>query len=275
MYDLHVHTTASDGTLTPEEVLLEANRIGLNGLAITDHDTVDGLQAAKDLIHEKGIEIAFIPGIEMNSELDEEEIHILGYFIDDQNKAMESRLQEIVTLRKSRAEAMVEKLKVAGLDLSFELVQRYAGGALVGRPHIARAMIHQGYVNTVSEAFRLYLGKGRPGYVPRYKFLPNEAIELIKNAGGVLVLAHPGLIKSQENVLRVIKMGMEGIEVYYPKHSTKEIKNYLALATEKKLLITGGSDFHGPGSSEDRNALGSAGIGEDNLQRLMEYHALK
>jgi predicted metal-dependent phosphoesterase TrpH len=182
MYDLHVHSTASDGLLNPEELLVRAEEIGLKGLAITDHDTVHGIEEAYAFLTTNPLSLQFIPGIEMNTELDENEVHILGYFIDYHNSRLLHRLEEIREARWDRARKMVYRLKSMGLAISFEQVEKLAQGDLIGRPHVARALTEKGYVFSVKEAFDKFIGKGRPAYVPRYKFLPREAIELIKSA---------------------------------------------------------------------------------------------
>jgi len=265
-YDLHVHTTASDGTLTPGEVIDAAGNIGLKGIAITDHDTVAGLEPARRYLeHTPDLMLELIPGIELNTEAGDEEIHILGYFIDPENAALNQHLQTIRTSRYDRVLKMVERLRQSGLAISFDQVQKLTRGESMGRPHIARALMENGYVNSVKEAFDKYIGRGQPGFVPRYKFLPAEAIKLIKEAGGIAVLAHPGLIADSNQIREVIKLGIEGLEVYYPEHSREQQQKLAAWAGQYKLLMTGGSDYHGPGSQESRASLGSSTISGELL----------
>ncbi|WP_296863765.1 PHP domain-containing protein [Thermosyntropha sp.] len=275
MYDLHVHSTASDGILTPEEIIDKAINIGLEGIAITDHDTVDGLASAEKYNMENKNDLWFITGIELNTEYEEDEVHILGYFIDYNNESLVKRLVEIRQERFERARKMVDKLRNMGFNISFERVKRLAQGDLIGRPHIAQALAEVGYVFSIKEAFDKYIGKGRPGYIPRYKFEPEEAIALINGAGGIAVLAHPGLIKDQKKIMDIIAMGVEGLEVYYPEHSENQIASYLNLCKLKGLLITGGSDFHGTGSGEDKGKMGCTGIEKDLVLKLKEFHEKK
>lgn len=271
-YDLHVHTTASDGVLSPVEVVDKAYERGLCGIAITDHDTVDGLEPAISYQKAKDLPIAVIPGIEMNTEADGQEIHILGYYIDYYNLGLKGRLQEIREARHERAEKMIDKLRGMGILVSFSQVENLAKGDLIGRPHIAQALMEKNYVCSIKEAFEKYIGRGKPAYVSRYKFLPQEAVDLIKKAGGISILAHPGLIKKQEVVSSIIKLGIEGIEVYYPEHSDRQINVFTELCRKNKLLITGGSDYHGNGSEESRNRLGCSGIGKNLMKKIIKYH---
>lgn len=270
-YDLHVHTTASDGTLTPCEVIDEAISAGLKGLAITDHDTVAGLTPAQQYVEQNDLPLVFIPGIELNTEAGDEEVHILGYFINPDNAALNQHLQDIRTARYNRTLQMVNRLQDAGMVISFDQVQTLAKGESMGRPHVARALIQNGYVSSIKEAFDKYIGRGRPGFVPRYKFVPAEAIELINNAGGIPVLAHPGLIKEREKIIEVIRLGIKGLEVYYPEHSLEQQRDLIKLAEHYNLLITGGSDYHGPGSEESRASIGASTISFDLLKQI-ELH---
>lgn len=274
-YDLHVHTTASDGVLSPTEVIQKAYRAGLSGLAITDHDTVSGLQEAQEFLRKESLDFTFIPGIEMNTEWDENEIHILGYFLDPLYGPLLDRLVEIRQMRYQRAQKMVQNLQAMNYQIGMEQVKKMAEGEMIGRPHIARALIENGYFRSIDEAFLKLLGRGKPAFVPRYKFLPAEAIQLIKEAGGVSVLAHPGLIRDPGKIAEVIQLGIEGIEVYYPQHSSEQTDYFLTIARRENLLITGGSDFHGPGGEENRNHLGMASIDAINLRRLYKYYDVK
>ncbi len=272
LYDLHVHTLASDGVESPEQVITRALRVGLGGVAITDHDTIDGLERAMNFIIENNLEIDLIPGIELNTDFGENEVHILGYFIDFHNEYLKKRLSEIRLQRLLRAEKIIAKLKLLELYISLEQVQKLAQGDLIGRPHIARALVQNGYVSSEEEAFHKYIDRGKSAYVSRYKFLPSEAIFLIQQAGGIAVLAHPGLIKQPEIISEIINMGIEGLEVYYPEHSPEQILALNLQADKHHLLVTGGSDFHGPGSIESRNSLGFVGINEDMMNRIREYY---
>jgi 3',5'-nucleoside bisphosphate phosphatase len=270
-YDLHVHTTASDGVNSPEEVILMAYKAGLAGLAITDHDNVDGLERGMRFIVEKRLPIDFIPGVELNTDGGRDEVHILGYYIDFQDPTLRQRLQDISRERHLRAGKIVDKLIDLGIDMNLNQVQRFAHGNLIGRPHIARAICDKGYVSTEEEAFEQYIGRGRPAYVPRYKFPPDEAIGLIRKSGGVAILAHPGLIKDATIIAALLDLGLDGLEVYYPQHSAEQIASLIELAHSRDLLITGGSDYHGSGEASGRSQLGAAGIDEIRMARIKAF----
>ncbi|MDD3853230.1 MAG: PHP domain-containing protein [Syntrophomonadaceae bacterium] len=275
LYDLHVHTTASDGIYSPSEVIEQAKEIGLSGLAITDHDTFGGLQEARDYADKYTKDLLVIPGIEMNTELDESEIHILGYFINVNNSDILSRLEEIKQARIERALNMIRRLHTMGMIISFEQVRKLAQGDLIARPHIAQALQDKGYVFSIKEAFEKFIGRGKPAYVPRYKFLPGEAIELIRNAGGISSLAHPGLISNQNLILEVIKMGVDGLEVYYPEHNNFQENEYINLSRKFNKVITGGSDFHGTGTEESHKKLGRSGINKTLMAELIHYYSMR
>lgn len=270
-YDLHTHTTASDGIQTPDEVITAALKIGLSGLAITDHDTVDGLEPARQFILRNSLEIELIPGIELNTDYGDNEVHILGYYIDAENEHLISRLADIRQQRLQRAQKIITQLQGMGLPIEWQRVQELAHGDLIGRPHIARALQERGYVASEAEAFHRYIGKGRSAYVPRYKFTPAEAIGLIKDAGGIAVLAHPGLIREPIVIQEIIELGVEGLEVYYPEHSPEQIIEFKELARLNGLLVTGGSDYHGPGTSEKRSQLGLSYLDDGEMNRIRNF----
>ena len=272
-YDLHVHSTFSDGTLSPPLLINKALGQGLSGISITDHDTLEGLQETMVYIESNTLNIDYIPGVELNTEPEEEgnEIHILGYYIAFDNSSFKERLKEIRDQRKNRAIQIVAKLNHLGCKIRFEQVSSLAGSDLIGRPHIAMAMMEAGYATSIEQVFEQYIGYGRPAYVRRYKFPPAEAIELIKSSGGIAVLAHPGLIKNQTLIGKLIDAGIEGLEAYYPQHTRQQTADYVKLAAEKKLLVTGGSDYHGPGSSESRAQLGAAGSDSILMGRIRSY----
>lgn len=271
IYDMHVHSNASDGTSSPRELVDEALSLGLAGIALTDHDTTDGLQAARDYIQMHHLPLDFIPGVEMNTEVEGYEVHILGYFIDAANTRLNERLAEIRGQRHLRAANMVKKLNDLGINITFADVVRQAGTDLIARPHVARALIEAGCCRDIQEAFAKYIGKGKPAYVSRYKFTPQEAVQLIRGAGGIPVLAHPGLIGNQSLLSGILEIGIAGLEVYYPEHSDEQIEKYLKLAQEHKLLVTGGSDYHGMNQSESRSKLGAAGIDKELVQKIKAY----
>lgn len=271
IYDLHVHTSASDGALSPCQIVDLAIASAIQGIAITDHDTINGLEPAILYKNENEFSIDIIPGIEMNTEAGEQEVHILGYYIDYHNSRLIKRLEEIRWARYERAQKMIHKLNGLGMSISFDQVQDLAGGDLIGRPHIALALIKNNYVFSIAEAFNKYIGKGKPAYVNRYKFLPQEAIDLIKTVGGIPVLAHPGLIADEPVILDIIKLGIEGLEVYYPQHDENQIAKFLDLSRKYNLLVTGGSDYHGNSNENFRNSLGCSFITHNLIAKISAH----
>ena len=244
--DLHLHTTASDGLLTPRALVEAAAANGLRTIAITDHDTTDGVAEATAAAAELG-SLTVIPGVELSTAPDPVECHMLGYFVAITEPGLVSRLRELRLGRTDRGRAMVEQLATLGLPLRWERVEQLAGGS-VGRPHIARAMVERGYVETVAEAFDRYIGKGRPAYVDRPTLTPTEAVELIHGAGGVAVVAHPlsPLIPDLDAFLRrLAAVGLDGLEVYYGDYTPAQVAELREVARRHGLIATGGSDFHG------------------------------
>jgi len=253
--DLHIHTTFSDGKFTPEQVVKKANELKLYAIAITDHDTVDGiLPAIIESKKYKGLEI--IPGIELSTYHGDQEVHILGYYIDYGDLNLKNQLLELQQHRKKRLEKILAKLNNIDVNISINDVNKYSDGTSVGRPHIAQALIEKGYVSSIKEAFDKYLGKGRPAYVPRKKLTPFEAIKLIQNSNGIPVLAHPGLLEDDSIIYELINNGILGIEVIHKDHTQDDTNRYIKIALEHNLLLTGGSDSHG----EEPLILGSLNI---------------
>ncbi|MGE5404027.1 MAG: PHP domain-containing protein [Candidatus Saccharibacteria bacterium] len=265
-FDLHIHSTFSDGMLTPQELIDDALRLGIRGLALTDHDTVSGIESAMEYAARRSYHL--IPGIELNTEMGPHESHILGYFIDWKNDRLINRLNELKDSREQRAIKMVSKLNSMGIDIKINRVRELAKGDLLGRPHVAQAMMEKGYVFSIKEAFEKYIGQGRPAYIPRYKFLPQEAIELIKTTGGITVLAHPGLFRNDVVVNEILDMGIEGIEVNYPEHSQEDTDRYLQMALKRGLFVTGGSDYHGSGN-DGRGKLGCCVTKDETIADMM------
>lgn len=262
--DMHVHTTASDGRTGPAAVVEEARRLGLKALAITDHDSVDGLQPA--LAAGAALGVRVVAGVELSTEWEEEEVHILGYFLPLADQGLRAKLEGLRAGRERRARRMVERLNELGYRLELEEVRRQAAGGALGRPHVARVLIEHGYVGSVEEAFRKLLDRGKPAYVPREKITPETAVRWLRELGALPVLAHPGLLGRDELVEQLVPAGLVGLEVYYPEHSAADIDRYLALAARFGLAVTGGSDYHGGG--EGRAALGSAGVSLSLLEEL-------
>ena len=267
--DLHLHTLFSDGTYSEQELIRESIKAGLSAIAVVDHDTVQGLPICIELGREAGIEV--IPGIELTTEYESWEIHILGYFIDYGSRKLEERLVLLDKNRIDRIYKIADKLKALGIKLNPETVFDIAGRGTVGRLHVARAMVAEGIVTSVYEAFQKYIGDRCPAYVLGFRFSPQEAIRLIKDASGIPVLAHPYTINNDEIILGLIKDGLMGLEVYYPEHSQGMISFYLDIAKANNLLVTGGSDCHGMAKPEVR--IGSIKIPYELVERLKEAKA--
>ncbi len=267
--DLHTHTTASDGTLSPRQLVQEAKEVGLAVLAVTDHDTTDGIPEAADEAGRCGIEL--IPGVELSTDVPGAEVHILGYFVDWRDREFAGLLRRLREGRVARAQEMVRRLNQLGVPLTFEEVIRHADGA-VGRPHVARALVAAGYVPSFEEAFSRYLARGRPAYVERERFTPEEAVQAVLKAGGVPVFAHPLWGGDRERVARLVEVGLAGIEVYYPDHSPQDVRRFLDWAEEFGLVATGGSDYHGPGPAS-RAPLGSTYVPPGAVEALRQVWA--
>ncbi|HTY76991.1 MAG TPA: PHP domain-containing protein [Candidatus Bathyarchaeia archaeon] len=243
--DLHTHTTASDGTYSPTELVAEAAQRGVRVLAITDHDSTDGLpEAMAAATAYRPLEI--LPGIEINCDVEGAEIHVLGYLMDWQAAWFQDFCRQQRRERRERVHRMVERLNSLGMPIEADDVFAVVKEGSAGRPHVAQVMVTRGYVKTVREAFDKYLGTGKPGHVPRKKLLPADAVRLIRRAGGVPVFAHPGLANRDELIPELIAAGLMGIECYYPEHSAAQRGAYVQMCRDHDLVATGGSDFHGP-----------------------------
>jgi predicted metal-dependent phosphoesterase TrpH len=247
-YDLHVHTTCSDGTLAPEEVARLAVERDLEGIALTDHDTFAGLEEMASAAAEAGIDL--VPGIEFSAEFDGASLHILGYWVDPANEAVKRELQRLTDTRFRRGEMMIEKLQALGHDVSFERVREIAGGETIARPHVATAMVEAGIVATEKEAFDRFISDDGIAYVPKHALAPPDALDLIRAAGGACVLAHPGMWKGQgavpnELIEQMAAGGMAGLEVDHPDHDPEQRETYRTLAEQLDLVPTGASDCHG------------------------------
>ena len=247
--DLHVHTTASDGTMSPAEVVRYAKQKGLRTIAITDHDTVEGIEEGLQEGRKLGLEV--IPGVEVSVDFPTGTMHLLGYYIDHTSAALLEKLAIVQQARAERNLKMVEKLRGLGIDIDLSEIKETPEHGQIGRPHFAYALVQKGHAQNIQDAFDRYLGKGGPAYVEKFKFFPEEAMNAIHKAGGVTVLAHPftlnqPLEKGFEDVIVNLKaQGLDGIEVFYPEHSEGQTKVYRALAKKHGLVLTGGSDFHG------------------------------
>jgi hypothetical protein len=260
--DLHLHSTASDGSLSPAALVAGAKKAGLEVIALTDHDTVAGLPEAKTA--GKSHSIRVLPGLELSAEL-REEVHILGYLFDCRQEGLLSLLAGIREGRQERIKRIFRRLGDLGFALDWKEVTAMArpGGSL-GRPHLARLMVAKGYAASISEVFARWIGPGGPAFVPREKLHPAQAIKAIQDAGGLAFVAHPGLLQGKDTLARVLALGADGLEIYHPKHSPEQVQFFRRTAEEKGLLLSGGSDFHGfPGE-----ILGAGAVKGNNLAWL-------
>lgn len=253
--DLHTHTLASDGTTSPSENVRLAKEKGLAAIAITDHDTVAGVAEALEAARETGVEV--IPGVEISSAANGRDFHVLGYFVPHEDEAFQARLKELRGVRRERNRRMIQRLQELGMDVTWEDVYGGKRGEdqNVGRPHIAEVLVKKGYVQTMAEAFDKYLGTDGLAYVAQERIQPQEAIRLIKQAGGVAVLAHPGLYNNHAFVEEMVAYGLDGLEVYHPDNSEEDVAFLKRLAQSYGLIVTAGSDFHGWREEKPYHAL--------------------
>jgi len=262
--DLHIHTTASDGTLTPSEVISQALKIKLKAIAITDHDTLAGSKEAL----RAGIPspLNFLTGVEISAAAPSfyagsGSFHLLGYSIRLDDPALNHALEKLQQARKNRNPAIIDRLNALGLAITLDEVCQEAGEGQLGRPHIAKMLVKKGFVESMNQAFDRYLGADGPAYVDKYRIECQKAIELILAAGGIPILAHPGLLNCKTNkqfdklITGLKEMGVKGIEVFYPEHTPEQTRLFAELAQRHKLLLTGGTDFHG--SIHPEIAIGS------------------
>lgn len=264
MIDLHLHTTFSDGTRTPNE-LVKVAAPNFSAIAITDHDTIGGIKEGLEAVNNSKHDLLVIPGVELSCEYLDREVHILGYGIDYESSVLIKTLKELEQDRLTRIKMTTEKLTNSGFPLTYE---QLPVTGLPGRAHVARAMVEKGYVQSVDQAFKDYLNPGKPGYVARNKLTPNEAVNLIHKARGIAILAHPGLIglELSDNLLE--KIPVDGIEVFHTAHKKEEMAIYEKFALERGLLISGGSDCHGP-KGKDRELLGLIDLPEKYFAKLL------
>jgi 3',5'-nucleoside bisphosphate phosphatase len=262
--DLHLHTHFSDGTYSPEELVGEAARQGLAALALTDHDTVEGCAPTAQACAAAGIE--FVPGTELTAEQEDHELHILGYLFDTRNPLLLAETGKFQGVRQNRIREMVSRLNQMGVPLEAEGVFALANCRAPGRPHIARALVQAGLCASLDEAFERFLKKNRPAWVPKFKMSAPDAIELIHQAGGVAVMAHPGLNRADELIPSLVDAGLDGLECFHTKHSSATAQHYLLLAQRFDLLVTGGSDCHG--ISKGKPLIGTVRLPYERLERL-------
>jgi hypothetical protein len=263
--DLHIHTTASDGVMSPSEIVRYAKAKGLQAIAITDHDTIEGLE--EGLLEGERIDFEVIPGIEISAEHSPGSMHLLGFFLDIHHPLLNERLGYLQKARAERNPKIVDRLNRLGIELTYEEVLKASGGGQVGRPHFAQVLLEKNYVRSFQEAFERFLKKGAPAYVDKFRFKAKEAIHFINEAKGVAVLAHPntlnmnGYSELENLILRLTEEGLRGIEVYYPEHSVLEVAQYKTLAERYGLLMTGGTDYHGI----EKNGL-DIGVGRGDMR---------
>jgi predicted metal-dependent phosphoesterase TrpH len=241
--DLHLHTLFSDGTFTPEELVLRAQNAGLACIALTDHDTVEGCARAAAAC--AAVKMDFITGAELTAEHEDTEVHILGYFLDTQNRLLLEKISKFQSVRQNRIHEMCAALNQLGIPLKADSVFALANCQSPGRPHVARALVKEKLMGSLDEAFDKYLKKGRPAWVPKTKMSALEGVELIHQAGGLAVMAHPGLNRTDDIIPDLVDAGLDGIECFHTKHSTVMSERYLEIAEKHHLLVTGGSDCHG------------------------------
>lgn len=269
--DLHLHSTASDGTLAPGEIVKRAHAQGLSAIALTDHDSVSGIEEA--LMTGDDLGITVIPGLEMSSEYGGRDVHILGYFIDCSNRRLLETLAVLRESRLQRAKTMVDKLASLGLEIDYGEVRSLTQGGAIGRPHVAQILVKHGLVKDIGTAFTLYIGRDGPGYVAKYVLSPADVMSLIHEAGGITSLAHPGLSHVGEDLLLSLKaQGLDAVEVWHTDHSDADRNTYLELAGRIGLLVTGGSDCHGFGKIRGY-VLGSIDIPDTIIGPLKERAA--
>ena len=262
--DLHLHTHFSDGTFSPEELTGHAQRLGFATLALTDHDSVEGCARMTAACQAAGIE--FIPGTELTAEYNDIELHILGYFLDTQHQKLLAELARFQSVRQDRIREMVARLNQLEVPLEVEAVFALASCRSPGRPHVARAMVKAGLARNLDEAFERYLKKNRPAWVPKAKMSALEGVELIHQAGGLAVMAHPGLNRTDEIIPALVEAGLDGIECFHTKHSAVLSRRYLELADKFSLLVTGGSDCHG--FSKGKPLIGNVKLPYEHIEKL-------
>ncbi len=279
MIDLHCHTTASDGTFTPQRLVKKASEIGLKALAITDHDTVEGIDEALNTRAILNDNIDIVPGVELSVEFSPGTMHLLGLFIDHHNIRLKETLSVLREFRNQRNPLMIKKLQELGVEITMEEVEKEAGGEVVSRNHMAKILVKKGYAKDINDAFKKYLSKDSPAYVARKRLSPEESIKLIHHAKGIAILCHPMQLKlgmgyELERLISDLKeIGLDGIEVYYSDHTEEQQDRFMELAQKNGLLISGGSDFHGDNKPDFSLAtgMGNMCIPDSVYYKLVEF----
>ncbi|MCP4264228.1 MAG: PHP domain-containing protein, partial [Candidatus Brocadiaceae bacterium] len=264
--DLHIHTDLSDGTMSPGQVVKEASRLNLHTIAITDHDTVDAIETAQIVGNMEGINI--IPAIELSSNYQSVDIHLLGYFVDIKNCALLDKLAELRSERVERIKKITKKLRALGVNIESQEVFDVSKEGSPGRMHIADVLCRKGYCSGIRESFQKYLSDNGPAYVSKEALTLKDAIELIISSDGVPVLAHPGVTKRDTLIPKMVEYGLQGIEAYYPTHQPDVVKRYLQIAKKHDLVVTGGSDCHG--NRKPDITLGNIRISDDLVDKIKE-----
>lgn len=268
--DLHVHTTASDGRFSPAELVAKAAGQGMEVMAITDHDSVEGVAPALEAVRAFP-SLKVIPGVEIGTDVPDGEVHVLGYFINYLDDALVDKLADLRDSRKTRAKKMIAKLGHLGVHIEWERVEEIAGSGSVGRPHVAQAIMEKGYVQSLKEAFARYIGRNGPAYAEREKMTPQQVVELVVRVGGLPVLAHPADIEDLEEVIpRLQRAGLAGMEVYYNAYASVTIQHLASLARKHHLIATGGSDFHGLEHLTE-TPMGGVDIPPECIERLLAF----
>jgi predicted metal-dependent phosphoesterase TrpH len=269
--DLHVHSTHSDGTLTPTEIVQTAARVGLRAVGLTDHDAISGIPEFV-AAGEAWTTLDAVPGVELSAAYGRAEVHILGYCLDWDHERLATRLAELGRARLERAGEMVARLRRLGVQLELADVLQIAAEGSIGRPQVARALVRLGTCRSMEEAFARFLKRGRPAYVPQERLRAEEAVDLVRDAGGISILAHPGLLSHGIAVGEVLRLGFDGLEAYHTAHSAAATERYLDLARRRGLLVTGGSDSHGPEATKPV-AIGSVAVPDAVWAELKERAA--
>jgi predicted metal-dependent phosphoesterase TrpH len=264
--DLHLHTLFSDGTFTPEELAQRGAELGLAAMALTDHDTVEGCPRMAQACRSLGVE--FIPGTELTAEFEGHEVHLLGFFLDVQHPRLLAEIKKFQSVRQERIREMAARLNKMGIPLRAESVFELANCRSPGRPHVARALAQEGFCASMDEAFERFLKKGRPAWVPKYKISALEAMDLLHQAGGLAVVAHPGLNHCDQIIPRLAELGLDGLECFHSKQTSTQSEYYLALAKRLGLAVTGGSDCHG--MSKGKPLIGGVRLPAIYLEKLKQ-----
>lgn len=269
--DLHLHSHFSDGTYSPEEIVGHARRLGLRAIALTDHDTVEGCGRAATACAREGLE--FLSGAELTAELDGHEVHILGFALDPTHPRLLRELAVFQSVRQDRVREMVERLNALDVPLSADAVFALANCRSPGRPHVARALVQGGFCTSLDQAFDRYLKLHRPAWVPKFKISAHAAIDLIHEAGGLAVMAHPGLNHNDRLIPPIVAAGLDGLECWHTKHSADAAGRYLAYARQHNLVVTGGSDCHG--LSKGKPLIGTVRLDWSHFEHLKQRLAAR